>query len=239
MNRFGRFGRLSLTLVALVSMIMVGRPVDAQNSSAQSGSSYESIPPSIDPSGKYLFYLHGSIIELQGRNAVSRRHGRYEYDGIVKALVARGFVVISEVRPVTTTLRYGEKIAGQVRTLIAAGVPAENITVAGFSKGGFLTIVTSAALGQPKVNFVIMAGCGIGPWRRDILQEFAPGMKGRILSLYDDADQEAGSCQEAFNRASGLEYKEIKLKTGLGHGLFYAPRQEWLELVSNWASPRR
>ncbi|MBI2370788.1 MAG: hypothetical protein HYV08_11235 [Deltaproteobacteria bacterium] len=230
---------MALLLVVLMSLMPLtsatAAPVDGGRSGAQPGASYEDLPPSIDASRHYLFYLHGRIVELRGRHAVSRVHGPYDYDGIVKALADRGFIVISEVRPASTRLGYGEKVAGQIRRLLAAGVKPEHVTVAGFSKGGFLSLVASATLGQPNVNFVIMAGCGIGP-SRQIREEFAPRLRGRILSLYDAADREAGSCREAFDRAPGLQSREVRLDTGVGHGLFYAPRKEWLDLVSAWAS---
>lgn len=234
MNPLGFLGRIVPFLLIVVS----GALVCVEHGLAQPGSSYEELPPSIDASRKYLFYMHGRIVEMQGRRAESRVHGRYHYDDIVKALADRGLVVISEVRPANTTLEYGQKVAGQVRALMAAGVAPENVTVIGFSKGGMLTIVASAVLEQPKVNFVIMAGCGVGPYQH-LLDEFAPRMRGRVLSIYDAADREAGSCQEVFARASRLESKEITLKTGLGHGLFYRPDRAWLDPVSDWAAARR
>lgn len=239
MNPLGFLGRIVPFLLIVVS----GALVCVEHGLAQLGSAYEELPPSTDASRKYLFYMHARIVEMQGRRAESRVHGRYRYDDIVKALADRGLVVISEVRPGDTKLReYGEKVAGQVQRLIAAGVPPENITVTGFSKGGALTIVASAESGQPKVNFVVMAGCGIGrfqPVYKELLREFAPRMQGRVLSIYDEADREAASCQEAFARASRLESKEITLKTGLGHGLFYRPDRAWLDPVSDWAAAGR
>jgi hypothetical protein len=94
------------------------------------------VPDHPDASKRYLFYLHGRIIELQGRKAVSPDYGPYEYDGILRALAEAGFEVISEVRPSDTGLEYGKKIAAQARSLLAAKVPPEHITIAGFSKGG-------------------------------------------------------------------------------------------------------
>ena len=231
-------GWTALVLAAPAATGAGGVPARAQGGPVCAGSSWRDVPPVVGPACKYLFYLHARLVELGGRQAVSKRHGPYEYDGIVRAFAERRFVVISEVRPAETSLDYGEKTAGQVRSLLAAGVPAENVTVVGFSKGGFLALAASAALAQPKVNFVIMAGCGIGPWRTDILRSIAPRLQGRILSLYDEADDEAGSCREAFGLAAGIASEEVRLRTGLGHGLFYAPRREWLDPASRWASGR-
>jgi hypothetical protein len=209
-------------------------------SPSTSGASYTDVPDKADSSQKYLFYMHGRIVELQGAMAASKQHGRYMYDDIVKAFVDKGFIVISEVRPSDTKLEsYGRKVTNQIQRLLNAGVPPQNITVIGHSKGGALTLVTSAELGNPKVNFVVMTGCGIGKFSEVysiILKRFAPLLKGRILSLYDDADKEAGSCREAFNLSSTIEFREIVFKTGLGHGLFYTPQKEWIDTVTNWAT---
>jgi hypothetical protein len=56
------------------------------------------VPEAPDLHGRYVFYLRGRILEVQGRNATSPDFGRYDYDGILRALAGRGLQVISEVR---------------------------------------------------------------------------------------------------------------------------------------------
>jgi hypothetical protein len=57
-----------------------------------------------------------------------------------------------------------------------------------------------------------------------------------MLSLYDRSDRFKPSCAPLFARAKGLgATKEIELSTGLDHGLFYAPRAEWLDPLVAWA----
>lgn len=231
-------GGMAVGLTALVGATTISAG-EAPRKIARAGRVYVDLPPSIEASARYLLYLHGRIVELQGRHAVSPQHGRYEFDGILDALAERGFVVIAEVRPRNTGLDYAKKVAGQVRRLTAAGVAAEHITVVGFSKGGALVLATSAELAEPAVSFVVLAGCGApggSPLARQEQDDYLPRMKGRMLSVYDESDREAGSCRETFARASGgLETKEVALRGGLGHGLFFAPRKEWLDLVSDWA----
>lgn len=84
---------------------------------------HSDVPVKIDPSARYLFYLHNRAVEVQGRNAKTP-WGEYRYDDILGALADRGFVVISEARPATTQIGpYAAKIASQVNQLLAAGVP--------------------------------------------------------------------------------------------------------------------
>jgi hypothetical protein len=205
---------------------------------AKASSSYD-MPPTLDSSARYLFFLHGRIVEKSGPHGEHPRHGAYDYYGILKAFADRGFTVISEIRPTgTNPARYAEKVARQVETLLAAGVPPEHITVTGFSKGGVITLFVSARLGNPRVNFVVMAGCGKGPFGDSynrVLRRAGPSLHGRFLSIYDGSDQVADTCKTAFAMASGgTTSMEIKLGTGLGHGLFYTPRKDWIEPVVDW-----
>lgn len=202
----------------------------------------EALPPRPDAGRRYLIYSHGGILEQKGvHGAHSKQHGFYDYSGILKAIADRGFVVVGEARASGTRIeRYAQKVSDQVRALLAAGVPANHITVAGFSKGGAIALVAAALAGNPEVRFVVMAGCGIGEFARvfeDIILSHAGQMKGRVLSLYDAADREAASCQRAFEKAgAGFHGEERVLKTGGGHGLFYRPASDWMEPLVAWAS---
>ncbi|MFN7973362.1 MAG: hypothetical protein U0166_13615 [Acidobacteriota bacterium] len=186
-----------------------------------------------EPAPYYLFYLHGRIVEDKGPEAVSPEHGLYDYRANCRALEARGFVVRSEVRPFGTTAEYGEKIASEVRELLGKGVPASHITIAGHSKGGMLTWVAAASLGNPDLRFAIMAGCGKDG--DDDLTARAPKIKGHVLSIVDESDTVCGPCKSFFARNADVDLTEIVTKTGLGHGLFYRPRPEWLDPLEAFA----
>jgi len=83
-----------------------------------------SLPDKIDPRQDYLIYLHGRIIEEEGVRPTSPQFGVYEYEKILADFAKRGFVVISEPRPRNTDVgAYADKVVGQVRTLLRAGVP--------------------------------------------------------------------------------------------------------------------
>lgn len=123
-------------LVLVVSCTARSAPVDT------------SFPDAPDISRKFIFYLHGRAVESKGPEGAPE-----DYWSILKTLNGRGFKVISEVRPEGSTVReYVVKTAEYVSRLISAGVPLENITVVGFSKGGQIALRTVAVLGNPKVN---------------------------------------------------------------------------------------
>lgn len=221
---------MGLAALALAGSACASTPI------AQRRDIVEDVPVTIDANARYLFHMHGSIVELQGPNAQGR-YGQYRYQWTLEALADRGFVVISEARPRTEVLAYATTVAGQVGKLRAAGVPADHITVTGISKGGDITVLTTAAIGDPDVRFVIMAGCG----RRDVfnvaggLRALGRRPQGHVLSIYDRHDAEAGSCARYFTEAPGLTFKEIVLDVGRGHALFYTPERVWLDPVSAFA----
>ncbi len=62
-------------------------------------------------------------------------------------------------------------------------------------------------------------------------------MKGHMLSLYDAADPNRGTCQDFFAAAGDkVTGKEIKLETGRGHALFGKPIDQWVNPLSDWAA---
>ena len=198
---------------------------------------YSHIPSKIDTSKKYIFYLHGAIIENQGIRPVSEKYGPYEYEEILQTLADNDFVVISEPRPKNTNgLEYANKIAMQIDSLLNLGVPVKNITVIGASKGAGIAVAVSNILKVAELKFIIMAICNSQMakfWKENGIK-----LWGRVLYIYDIKDEIAGSCKDYLNvlKSDGLkEYKEIEVKLGLGHGILYLPLKEWILPAFEWA----
>jgi hypothetical protein len=189
---------------------------------------------------KYIFYLHGKIIEDQGiPKPLSKKFGYYEYKKILETFRNHGFTVHSEIRPPNTEAKaYAEKAAWEIRRLLRNGVPPDHITVVGASKGGVIAIFISALLQNPNIHFVFLASCHEAALKN--LQDMRTQVAGNILSIYDSADDTGcGSCQDFFTSAQGKKLgrtKEIVLHMGLGHGILYRPLPEWIEPVIAWAS---
>lgn len=204
-------------------------------STGNSQAIFPDIPDKIDTKAKFLFYLHGRIVEIKGIRPVSERFGAYEYEKIIEALKDRGFFVISEARGRNTHAgQYAKKVVSQVNRLLQAGVPPSNITVVGASKGAFIAMIVSTMLQNKEVNFVFLAGCA------DSVRKFDLDFYGNILSIYDEKDQLVGSCQGFFDNSTGINrHKEIKLKVGTGHGIIYKPLKEWIDPVVQWAHGKK
>jgi hypothetical protein len=202
--------------------------------------SFSTAMESVNTSGVYMFYLHGAIVEQQGKEATSPQYGQFQYDRIIEHFEDRDIIVIEEVRGTTSQAKYASRIVSQVRQLHMAGVPSKNITVAGFSKGGQIALLVASSLGDTNVNYVIMAGCGRGrnsfAYQRFLKFKRGARLKGRILSIYASSDLEAGTCKDCFAQSdgTGIAINELRVKSGKGHGLFFQPRPEWINPVATF-----
>jgi hypothetical protein len=205
------------TLLSLFAARLPGAPVQGQ------------------ASPRYVIYVHGRIVEDQGRRPTDPAFGTYEYDAILDSLRRADFVVLSDQRPPRANSdTFAARVAGQVDSLLRLGVSPGAITVVGFSKGGWIAILASARLQNPSISFVFMGACGPWAFERPDLH-----VTGRLLSLYETSDSLGVSCAPMFAQSGpGSSTREIALSLGLGHGTFFQPRPEWLVPVVAWARGR-
>jgi hypothetical protein len=179
---------------------------------------------------KHLFYVHGCCVKDKDDPKVKA------YEKIVQELRNSGFDVVFELRTADVgdsapqVNAYATKIADQVRAMIAKGTAPEDITVAGYSLGSMTTLVTSALIDNPKVNFVLLAGCPIKP-AIPVTIDYTK-IKGRVLSITDTKDEKFGSCNGRL--PEGITYKEIVLNSGEGHAVFRLTDEKNLKL---WKEP--
>ena len=193
---------------------------------------HTSTPKNIDKKNRYLFFMHGKIVEKKGLPASSRKYGYYAYQDMLDTFASKGFIVISEPRRSGTDIyNYAIKVSEQVKQLIKVGVPPTNITVSGFSKGGRISMVVSSLLNNKEINYVVLAGC-----RASDIGFYNLTPTGRVLSIYDSNDDMFGSCSNIFSAGKdNLHSNEIVLNIGDGHGVFYQPMAEWIDPMINWA----
>lgn len=192
----------------LQSLILSAALAVSLSGMAQAGTVHSDVPESVNPEARYMIYLHGGWPEIRSLSDPHPKHGLFEYEKIVNALIEKG-------------------------------VPANRITVAGFSKGGAMSLLVASMAKQPGLNLVNMAGCGRGQFRKsydNFLTDDASKMQGRMLSLYDSKDQIGGTCKDAKAKSAQLVFKEEVLNVGAGHGTFYSPRKIWIDKVAAWAT---
>ena len=221
---------------ALKASNRTAEPPQSNQQTKSEGAILKDIPETIDANARWLFYLHGRIIEDQGKlRPVSPQYGVYEYEEILNAFKRENFIVVSEARPKDTDVKqYAQKVVGQIKRLLGAGVKPQQITVVGASKGASIAMQISTDLKNRNVSFVFM---GAHPAHCDdlVLKDSAFDFHGRVLTIYEASD-DSQTCQEFFDKSSGLsKKKEIELKTGLKHGFLYRPLKEWVGPAIDWA----
>lgn len=191
------------------------------------------IPKNISKTEKYIFYLHGGVVQSQGAKAVSEYFGRYEYQKILDALRDKGFNVISEVRPKDTKVSdYAKKVAKQVKQMKKSGVPYENITIVGASLGAYMTIEAAHKLRKKKVKFVLIGLCS--EYALDYYAKYNGKLRGNFLSIYEETDEKS-SCQSIFDKLHRkTKFKEIKTNMGNGHAFLFEPYDDWINPLVKW-----
>lgn len=191
----------------------------------------QNAPNNPDSTKRYLFYLHGLILEEAGIRPKSEEHGYYEYELIREELAREGFIVISEVREKGTQIKpYAEKIASQVKQLLATRVSPGNITIVGASRGGVIGAYISTMLQEKEVNYVFLAGLF-----EKYLKDEDLKLYGNVLSIHDRSDKLSITPALYFQRSEGQgKFEEIVLSLDVGHGLVYKPYREWIDPMLEW-----
>jgi len=186
-------------------------------------------PEQIDPARHYVFYMHGTYGDRHGSD------GYYKFFQILDALEEKGLVPIGEEREGADIMDYAETVTGQARRLLDAGVPPENILVAGHSRGGKIALRVATLLEQSKVRYGLFATCGykeghtsIKKYRR-FLKSRAHLTQGDFLVMWDTKEEYAKDCDAAMKKAAQATYKNIELPTSVGHTLFYSPDPVWID----------
>ncbi len=196
---------------------------------------YTTFPHTIDVESRYVFYSHGLIVEGTDPRPVHPEFGTYDFPAIVQAIADAGeFHLIAQQRPAGTEANaYAQQLAGLVNTLLAAGVPADNITLIGFSRGAQITLMAASSLRVAGINTAVMGVCFDG----DYAHEPEIILSGHVLSLYETTDV-VQSCVDLLVRSdiegNAKSIEEVAITTGLKHGAFYTPRREWMEPLQQW-----
>jgi len=199
-------------------------------SGAYAGQLFETMPTTINPDDKYVFYSHGFIVEGDNQKPVNPRWGEYDFPAIKQSLSDDQYNLIAYHRAKNTNPhQFAVRLASDIKTLVSKGVPFNNITLVGFSRGGAISILTSNLLASDKLNIIILAGCGAFVSKNQQVSVF-----GNVHSIYETSDG-VGSCQHLINRSKKVtSFQEIAISTGKEHGAFYTPISTWVTPVKAW-----
>lgn len=193
---------------------------------------HKAVPAAPDAEATWVIYLHGAIVEQEGRRPRHPQHGIYELDRILESFSRPGVEVVAPIRSAgSDPASAAGDVVDEVRRLLDAGVPGTRISVVGFSKGAAITLLASSRLAEPDVRWIILAGCFPALTASPGLQ-----LHGRVLSIHEASDATAPSCRPLAAASTDLTtFREVEISTGRGHGAFYRPRSEWIEPALAWA----
>lgn len=209
--------RPSIVLLLLATMVAVA--ACASMSVHPRREIFDDVPAKIDPGARYLFHMHGWVVDELGPAGAVRTG--YGWRWTVEALADRGFVVISEARAHDTDVSGlcidgcppGGEAPSSRRSF---GAHRRDRYVEG-GEGG-ITVLTTAAIADPNVRFVVLAGSPRS-WENYIpplFQAFGRAPQGRVLSMYDRYDSDVWSCSRYFQNSPGLTFKEMIFDALLG-----------------------
>ncbi len=184
---------------------------------------------------KYLFYLHGGVVQSQGLPAVSSYYGKYEYLAIIDSLDNYDFTIISEVRPKDTDDKaYGKKIANEVDSLLTLGVSPKNIVIVGASLGAYMTLEAALIIENPNIKYALLGLCS--DYAVGHFTEYSQQLKGDFLSIFEKSDSKQ-SCQGIFeSNSTDAQFEELELNLGVDHAFLFKPYDEWVIPLIKWAS---
>jgi hypothetical protein len=215
--------------------------------SAGTGAVMPAVPDVPDRVAHYAIYLHDVALDRTPDDAERRAR----FDRVLKTLASNGLTVVAEVRPagiihkVPEDLdRYAQKVAGQVRQLLAAGVPARQINIIGYSRGATITLMTAGHVANSGVGYVVIAGCMTesGSFKQfaPVLSRYAEKLTGQFLSITEQSDADFGRCAPYFAKAATQPtYAETVLQTGKGHAFAMEPDEAWVRPTVTWIIKRR
>lgn len=173
----------------------------------------------------HLFYLHGKIVQEQGIDAFSEKFGKYEYSEIIDSLSIIGDYVHAEIRkPSTQFDKFCIHISQQIDSLIAHKVEPKDIYLIGASMGGVMAMQISTLNTNP-VNYILL-----GANNESIENELNFDLHGRVLGIYEKSDSICNRNYQYWidHCEKVIEFNQLQINSGLGHGFLYRPIQEWL-----------
>ncbi len=184
---------------------------------------------------RFIFFLHNQFLEEHGLKELHPEFGRTEYKEILAEFEKSGLIVISKKRNGNVNAReYAIGIVNKIDSLIKNGIKPEKITIVGTSKGGYIAQYVSTLANNPELNFVFVAS-----FRNSDLENIPDiNFCGNILNVYEKTDSFGVSAIKRKENSTCIikNFKEIELKTGMGHGFLFKPLKEWIEPTIKWAN---
>lgn len=209
--------RISTSSLRLSPKVAIGCAVALAAMSGAVWAQSSQMAPSPNAGAEYLFYLPSHSPEA-------------DQSAIVQAFIDQGYEVRTYAYAGEPRMTYAKRVAGEIRDLIRQGVAPENISVVGAGSGSAIALLTSAAVGNRHVDYVVLGSCD-----NTLKSQYQFRPAGNVLGIRDVADSASGSCRPLWSQAPKLRARrDLVLDTGHGAALFSTAREEWIRPMVGW-----
>lgn len=181
-----------------------------------------------------VVYSHGLVVDKHGILGAANRG--YDLSGICRALADDGFLAFLPIR--RSGLGKLEGHLSEVLDALAAvkarpDVDRNKVSVAGFSRGGLLSLMASVR-GVSAQSFVLLAPApGAGTFRKELGLVHKIGAP--MLAMVERSDSPAITknvdLRENALQAAGKPHKVMRYDGGEGHALFATAGYYWPDLI--------
>lgn len=194
--------------------------------------------PEGEPPFPAVVYNHGLIVDQKGLDGAAARG--YDLRGLCQAFAESRVLAFMPIRRSSYRDQLKEVEAALAATRARPDVDPGRVSLAGFSRGGFLTFLASIR-GAEAQSFVLLAPA---PGQD---QAFLKGLRhvGRIgspvLAMVERSDDtfitnNVDRLEDAL-RAADKPHTVIRYDGGEGHALFFTPRYYWPDLIDFLRDP--
>ena len=207
MNAMSRFNRRCL-LASSVLAAMAALAVPAADASEAAAAPHDA---------QYLIYLPSRSQDV-------------DHAANIRAFEENGLSVLTFAYAGEPDYEYARRIRDEVRGLIGRGTAPDSITVVGAGSASPVAALASAMTGNRHVNYVLLGNCN-----PRLTDDSGFHLSGRVLGIRDADDGKSPSCRPLWRNAPKLgQRKDLVVRSGLGAGIFNAPRPEWVQPVADW-----
>jgi hypothetical protein len=207
MNAISRFNRRCV-LASSVLAAVAALAVPAANAGEATTASHDA---------QYLIYLPS-------------RSQTVDHAANIRTFEENGLSVLTFAYAGESDDTYARRIRDEVRGMIGRGIAPESITVLGAGSASPVAALTSAMTGNRHVNYVLLGNCD-----PRLTDEVGFHLSGRVLGIRDADDGKSPSCRPLWRNAPKLgQRRDLVIRSGMGAGIFDAPRPQWMQPVADW-----
>jgi len=185
-----------------------------------------------------VVFNHGLIVEQHGLEGAGAKG--YDLRGICTAFSDSGFLAFMPIRRTNYREQLDEVVAALAAVKARPDVDPDRVALAGFSRGGFLTLMASVR-GADAQSFVLLAPAPGGSNAFQNNLRYVRRIDAPVLAMVERSDdsfivRNVDELEDAL-QAADKPHKIIRYDGGEGHALFFSARYYWPDLIEFLRDP--